>query len=249
MAQKSLSRKRHNSPLDPHDCPRKRLKLEKPVHHSSHGMTTRSRAKIFRLLDLPPELRNRIYEFLLQDEEEIPLQDVKLPSFLKVNRQVFAEATPLFFAINTFTHNVRSNWCVRASHHHNEVHVHFKKTGRLDLPVDCLLSCNKPMSRLAHFCDVIFRIDCCCCQTGIKIADARFGNYRGTPTITATVTRRLEDLETKAALDEMFAAVDSRLRSVVTAECESFRGWTIQDLHQMAHCFRTPTKPKQEGKV
>lgn len=74
-------------------------------------------------LDLPPELRNRIYEYYVPHKEVIPISKCvdppqspyqnkilsnhesifpRLPVFSGVNRQIRAEALSMYFGGNTF---------------------------------------------------------------------------------------------------------------------------------------------------
>lgn len=51
----------------------------------------------FRFLDLPPEIRNQIYEIWLADRMyiHIELGKIEVPSFMRVNRQIFQECLAL----------------------------------------------------------------------------------------------------------------------------------------------------------
>ena len=64
-----------------------------------------------RLLQLPPELRNKIYSFALVEDNAIMVSErsditgdppVWVPGLLATNRQVRTEATPIFYGENTF---------------------------------------------------------------------------------------------------------------------------------------------------
>ena len=64
----------------------------------------------FRLLDLPPELRSRIYAFAVRNEfPPCFLSELLPPPLALVSVQVWREALPVFFAENTFAVSLRSN--------------------------------------------------------------------------------------------------------------------------------------------
>ena len=113
---------------------------------AARRILTRSQAKIFRLLDLPAELRNLVYHHAatsfapasnseVDDEEDdrergaIDLKDVTFPAELSLSRQIRAEAIPVFFSANTFKLRVRSNYCVFLRHFHGEEHMRFAEAG------------------------------------------------------------------------------------------------------------------------
>lgn len=57
-----------------------------------------------QLLSLPAELRNRIYEYALIEENEIAITaDLHVPALLQTSRQIRREARSLYFEKNTFT--------------------------------------------------------------------------------------------------------------------------------------------------
>lgn len=72
--------------------------------------------KPFRFLDLPPEIRQKIYTLLVQDPDDYPISLSPItasdlgpffPSFphsaLLVNTQIYHELRPLYFSTNTFS--------------------------------------------------------------------------------------------------------------------------------------------------
>ncbi|KAK5168799.1 uncharacterized protein LTR77_006108 [Saxophila tyrrhenica] len=56
----------------------------------------------FRFMDLPPELRNRIYGFATHNEVPLRLRALKPPAITRVSRQVRSESIPVYFDVNTF---------------------------------------------------------------------------------------------------------------------------------------------------
>lgn len=90
-----------------------------PVHHQNnkHGRSSRTKS---RFLDLPPELRNRIYEFVLlpgrimvsRRGSASPGSDSRSPrAIIQVCRQVRKESLPMYLHNNTFVlaHDFRCN--------------------------------------------------------------------------------------------------------------------------------------------
>lgn len=56
-------------------------------------------SRVCRFLDLPPELRNRIYRFAVRPEDVTKhVKEGKAPAFLKVNRQITAEFLGLYYS-------------------------------------------------------------------------------------------------------------------------------------------------------
>ena len=59
------------------------------------------------LLKLSPELRNRIYEFALQEEDYIEIiSRLKPPSLLSTCTRIHDEATALWFELNNFAADI-----------------------------------------------------------------------------------------------------------------------------------------------
>jgi len=55
------------------------------------------------LLDLPPELRNTVYELTLVSETPIkPLEDRQQPAISNLCRQIRAESLPVYYSVNSF---------------------------------------------------------------------------------------------------------------------------------------------------
>lgn len=61
-------------------------------------------SKPFHLLDLPAELRNRIYESTLS-EMEVEFPQPQPPGLLLVSKQVYTEAISIYYAESVFTSN------------------------------------------------------------------------------------------------------------------------------------------------
>jgi hypothetical protein len=72
---------------------------------------TRSRAKIFRFFDLPPEIRNQVYEFLFAAPSHmaVAISCLRLPLFLQVPRML-SEALPFFFSHTPVLVFFRTAW-------------------------------------------------------------------------------------------------------------------------------------------
>jgi hypothetical protein len=66
----------------------------------------------FRLLDLPPELRMKIFGFMVFRPDSLPLQDLVAPLITAVSKQVRAECMASFFALNRFQMVVETNICL-----------------------------------------------------------------------------------------------------------------------------------------
>ncbi|EME82665.1 uncharacterized protein MYCFIDRAFT_196169 [Pseudocercospora fijiensis CIRAD86] len=73
-----------------------------------------AKSKSFRFLDLPPELRNRVYAFAFQNMKNFGKRQnlalVALPTITRVSRQIRQETLPLFFATTHFRLVVASDF-------------------------------------------------------------------------------------------------------------------------------------------
>jgi len=66
----------------------------------------------FRLLDLPPELRMRIFDYMVFRPDPLDLGNLVAPLITAVSKQVRAECMAGFFALNTFQATVETNICL-----------------------------------------------------------------------------------------------------------------------------------------
>lgn len=120
------------TPLQPSKSNKAAARLKKQsTARPTHRMITRSKCKTFRLMELPPELRNNIYSHLFSNaaSESINLRGIKLPPLLYVSSEVRTEALPIFCAESTFSAMSRSNWCVRNKHYHGPPYIRYEVTG------------------------------------------------------------------------------------------------------------------------
>jgi hypothetical protein len=65
----------------------------------------------FRLLDLPPELRLEIFEYMVVRPGMVDLDDLVLPLITATSKQVRVETLASFFALNTFRVTIETNIC------------------------------------------------------------------------------------------------------------------------------------------
>jgi len=66
----------------------------------------------FRLLDLPPDIRMRIYEYMVFRPYLLHLRNLVASLITAVNKQIRAECMASFFALNTFQVIVKTNICL-----------------------------------------------------------------------------------------------------------------------------------------
>jgi hypothetical protein len=66
----------------------------------------------FQLLDLPPDIRIRIFEYMVFRPYPLPLLNLVAPLITTVSKQVRAECMASFFALNTFQIVVETNICL-----------------------------------------------------------------------------------------------------------------------------------------
>ena len=72
------------------------------VSASKAGDMLAVEVKPFRLLDLPPELRARIFGFAVRRRYTLDLRYPGRPSLTKASRQLRQESLPIYFAENAF---------------------------------------------------------------------------------------------------------------------------------------------------
>jgi hypothetical protein len=65
----------------------------------------------FRLLDLPPELRLEIFEYMVVRPGLVDIDDLVLPLITATSKQVRVETLASFFALNTFRALIETNIC------------------------------------------------------------------------------------------------------------------------------------------
>lgn len=66
----------------------------------------------FRLLDLPPELRMQIFDYMVSRPYPLQLRNLVAPLITAISKQVRAECMAGFFALNTFQMVVETNICL-----------------------------------------------------------------------------------------------------------------------------------------
>lgn len=220
----------------------KEPKISKPKstfkQRSLHGMTTRRRARNFPFMDLPPEIRNSIYEHAYASTDRLlELSDFMLPQSVNVSRVFRSEALPVFFASQTFTAQFRSNWCVRAEHYHHAGYNHFSESGKIDL-CSFLKDDGKGLElpgEAVRFQSIKFTVECACCVNGLVIGHVEI---RVTDRKPALGSQGLisKNSETKQVWSDFIEAVEIKAKEI--GERKPFNGFTIEDVKGLAMCFR-----------
>lgn len=201
-------------------------------------MRTRAKARIFRFSELPPEIRNLVYQEAYSSDEPVDLEDLQLPAELKVPG-IFSEALPFFFEGKPIVVTVMSNICVRFQHLHRAEHSRFGRTGQVELPR--MLQEGGLPRKVVRFKRMHYQVKCCCCDQGKVLVDVdveaiqKGAAYRALvetqvvnrPQVYTSVVRELEKMVDvlKEAADEISGR-------------ESFNGFTVEDIKAMAMCFR-----------
>lgn len=233
----------HQNPTSGISTKRKKKKKAKKstIPAVRHGMITRSRVREFRLLDLPPEIRNRVYSFAVSSQEPLSLAKVKLAPEMSLSRQLRSETLPILFATNTFTSTIRSNWCVYNAHFHGTEHVNYKKTGSVELsPLlagsrRAVRGLNKLPDQIVRFQHLHFRIDCCCCADAKEIGSLNLSIAKHKVAVDWKVNT-IDDLITEASLMVMFLEVKMLAERIQRRPM--FNGFTVEDVKEVASCFR-----------
>ncbi|KAK5168788.1 uncharacterized protein LTR77_006097 [Saxophila tyrrhenica] len=222
---------------EPTRPPAKRRKFAASGPPSRHVMRTRSRVKIFPIMDLPPELRNNIYRHVFSDSipEPIKLKAIRLPPLLSVSNIIRVEALSVFFYEETFTTTVRSNWCIRSRHYHSPLYHRYVECGNVELhPLLCSGQHILP-KRAIRFRKLEFRVTCVCCDPGITIGVVDLEVVGRTPTWKLTMLNT-KQAEAKLALEGMCVEVKELVEDVATRR--RFNGFTVQDVVDVGDCFR-----------
>ena len=213
----------------------KQVRMRSQEVSSSHRMTTRSRAKYFRFMDLPPEIRSLIYTSAFHDSNEpLDLQNFKLSQLLSVSNVVRAESLPVFFSSVAFTASFRSNWCVRNNHFHSSEYMRHHDSGILKLSPHLVDAERRLPQQAVRFHNVKFGINCVCCIKAVEIGNLHLRVADRHPTFDAALTT--SNAETKKVWPIFVKAVEGKVKQI--GERQAFVGFTTEDLRDLAMCFR-----------
>ena len=79
----------------------------------------------FRFMDLPPELRNWVYQYALLERRIQRLRCFTTPALSRVCRQLRNETLPIFFYLNTFVAEVKSTFIGYAGYDYDGRHPQY----------------------------------------------------------------------------------------------------------------------------
>ena len=203
---------------------------------SAHGMTTRSRARNFRFLDLPAEIRAIIYaETCAEPSEPLDLSSFKLPIQLSVSSMLRSEALPVFFSATTFTARFRSNWCVRNEHIHGPGYMRYMESGKLDLSPYLRETPVALPKEAVRFHNINFSVQCACCVQERVIGSLELRVVDRKPFV-GNSSSISSNSETKKVWTRMVEGVESQVKQIGARHL--FNGFTIDDVVELAMCFR-----------
>ena len=197
-------------------------------------MITRSRAAQFRLSDLPPEIRNHIYSYTTSDDNPKSLSGFRLPPLLSVSKEVRSESLHMFFATNSFKATLRSSWCVRNKHFHGPGYKRHDKAGIVELSLllhDADVGLPKDAIRFRH---IEFCIKCVCCIQPLDIGYLTLSVEDRKPVVKGSA--KTIQPETKNSLNLMFAETEVVAKRIGARQL--FNGFTIDDIVELASCFK-----------
>ncbi|OQO11440.1 hypothetical protein B0A48_03167 [Cryoendolithus antarcticus] len=198
-----------------HKQPSKSTRLQV---QSSHRMTTRGRASQFRIMDLPPELRNEIYAHALAEPNGIPLLSYRIPALLQVSSHIRKEAIGLFTGVNHLQITTRCNYCVKTSHFANKNHMYYYEAGILgpDRPVPSSMARrNWLILNNVVFTGLVVEVCCCCCAGGTRMATLKVAADGGELKTTAELYQ--EETFPKSAREELKVALGVVEKNVLNA--------------------------------
>ncbi|KAK4498060.1 hypothetical protein PRZ48_010716 [Zasmidium cellare] len=208
------------------------------LSRSSHEMRTRSKARVFPFFKLPAEIRNSIYAEAYGSDAPVDLDDLRLPDDLKVP-EILGEALPFFFESTPVVIDVMSNVCVRFQHLHHAGHARYERTGQVALPK--ILQEGVVPSKDVRFKQLHFRVKCCCCDQGkvllnVDVEVVNRGTSLGALTETEVLNRQQVYASAVEELDKMAGWAQEAVDGI--SGRESFNGFTVEDLKDLAMCFR-----------
>ncbi|KAK6420979.1 hypothetical protein LTR95_016874 [Oleoguttula sp. CCFEE 5521] len=226
-------------------------KATRPQVQSSHRMTTRGRASHFRIMELPPELRNEIYPHALVKPAGIPLLSYRIPTLLHVSSHIRREAIGLFTSVNHLHITTRCNYCVKTSHFANKNHMYYYDAGILgpDRPVSASIARrNWLILNNAVFTGLVVEVCCCCCPGGTRIATLKVAVDGGELKTQAELYQ--EETFPKAAREELKGALGVIEKNVLKAAKEVSQqakgtekgliGLEMKDVKKMVSKLRVP---------
>ena len=212
--------------------------VPKRTIQTSHRIMTRSRTRQFRFLDLPAEIRNEVYKCTLQLAAPIGIGSPQTADALLIAcKQLRAEALPLHFAINTFTSQLRTNFCVRSMSWAGSKHINFAKAG--------VIGVRQPASSttlpdgVARFRHLRFELLCGCCVDGLPIGHRELH-------LDGRVLRMVEEPKTAAKVGPMRSAIrearehlfaNAYKSAIEIAHRNDGRGFTLDEIKRIAKCF------------
>lgn len=201
-------------------------------------MRTRAKARIFHFSDLPPEIRNLVYQEAYRSDERVDLDDLQLPTELKVPG-IFSEALPFFFEGTPVVITVMSNICVRFQHLHRSEHSRYERTGQVELPR--MLQEGGVPRKDVRFKRMHCQVKCCCCDRGKVLTDVDVeaiqmgASYRALVE-TQILNRSQVYKSVVGELENMLAVLKGVVNEI--SGRESFNGFTVEDIKALAMCFR-----------
>ena len=174
-------------------------------------------------------------EACAEPDQPLNLSDFKLPLQLSVSSTLRAEALPVFFTSTTFTAKFRSNWCVRAEHIHGPEYVRYMQSGKLHLSPylrDTPVGLPKEAVR---FHNINFSVQCACCVHERVIGSLELRMVARKPVIRNSFSSSYNS-ETKKAWSRMVEGMETKVKAI--AARHDFNGFTVDDLVELAMCFR-----------
>ncbi|KAI5364238.1 hypothetical protein Slin14017_G062020 [Septoria linicola] len=205
----------------------------------------------FRFLDLPAEVRVCIYEYAVRDTFVHRIRNFATPALARTSQQLRAESLPVWFAINTFVAEVKSNFLgisACATHGNKAEYIaeqdtRYRRLGKLDLSAvvaGLLATCPPSTIKLKN-------IDFCCLSAGSRRDRLRSDRFAmlsvrdGRPVrITTHVGGGTSDEYTKHVL-RMFDHGQKYLQQLVAKP--EYQGLYMLQVKDIAAAFRAEAPP------
>ncbi|KAF7197818.1 hypothetical protein HII31_00907 [Pseudocercospora fuligena] len=213
-----------------------------------------AKSKAFRFMDLPAELRNRIYAFTFQNEknfgEQRSLALLATPAITRVSKQIRQETLPLFFATTSFrldvcsyftpNHDVRLRWPYTSA-------AQISNSGTLHIKQEV-----KKAIRYAGDKALIRNIEFYVCHArdwrasdrmrGINpsfvVFTAKIKVERGNLMVDVGLS---SDLRDRSGVSDSITAVMGDMKATIekASNKEDFEGFSLRDLEQIVKTLRT----------
>lgn len=227
----------------------------KKLQERSAARETAAKSKSFRLMDLPPELRNRIYSFAFQNEKKFgkrrTLALVAIPNVTRICKQIRQETLPLYFATTSFRLSVASDF-------NNRYEPDAVYKSKAEIQNAGTLHIKKEVKQALRFAGkqaLVRNIDIIVCNArDWRLSDRSGGYYEEFAAFSAKIRleqgnlvvtmSRGKSFSDQPKLSDTIAAVMVEMKAAIEKASgkEDFQGFSLRDLEQIVKTLRHQQK-------